>query len=65
MDYILYMKGNIIVYVLELRKINFDDFLNIIKLEKGKCDFLKFCNWLDMIGSLRFSNKWILIDIFL
>lgn len=44
MDYISYTKGNTIVHVLELRKINFDDFSNTIKLEKGKRDLLKFRN---------------------
>lgn len=43
-DYISYTKGNTIVHVLELRKINFDDFSNTIKLEKGKRDLLKFRN---------------------
>lgn len=44
MDYISYTKGNTIVHVLDLRKINFDDFSNTIKLEKGKRDLLKFRN---------------------
>lgn len=44
MHYISYTKGDTIVHVLELRKINFDDFSNTIKLEKGKRDLLKFRN---------------------